>query len=161
MAKPYVLFDSREERTYEDYLDFCKANNIEPQGEDSEDYHEIVEEMKSWDYNDLLSNIKHCVYNRQKWVAEGTLGLWNGQREIVPKVFDSLFEAIIACTHRCDYIKITKNHRTIEVEATHHDGTNYFTLKCLSDLGEIRYGNNGQVSLNNRKNIMTLPQWLF
>lgn len=161
MKKSYVLFDSREERTYEDYLDFCKANNIEPQGEDSEDYHEIVEEMKSFDYDDLLSNIKHCVYNRQKWVAEGTLGLWNGQREIVPKVFDSLFEAIIACTHKCDYIKITKNHSTIEVEATHHDGTNRFTLKCLSDLGEIRYNNNGQVSLNNRKNIMTLPQWLF
>ena len=161
MKKSYVLFDSREGRTYEDYLDFCKANDIEPQGEDSEDYHEIVEEMKSWDYNDLLSNIKHCAYNRQKWAVEGTLGLWNGRKDIVPVVFDNLLEAISACVHNCDYIKITKYYSTIEVEAIHHDGTNRFTLKCLSDLGENRYGNNGQVSLNNRKNIMTLPQWLF
>lgn len=161
MKKSYVLFDSRELKTYDEYLEFCEMNNIEPQGEDSEHYYEIVGYLKSWDYDVLLSNIKHCVYNRQKWAVEGTLGLWNGQREIVPKVFDSLFEAIIACTHRCDYIKITKDYSTIEVEAIHHDGTNRFTLKCLSDLGEIRYNNNGQVSLNNRKNIMTLPQWLF
>lgn len=161
MKKSYVLFDSRNGRTYEDYLDYCKANDIEPQDEDSEHYYEIVGDLLSWDYNDLITNLKHCVYNKQKWAVEGMLGLWNGHVQIVPKVFDNLLDAIYACVHKCDYIKITKNYSTIEVEAIHHDGTNRFTLKCLSDLGEIRYGNNGQVSLNNRKNIMTLPQWLF
>lgn len=161
MAKPYVLFDSNDRCSYEDYLEFCETNGIEPHGEDSEDYFSYMADESAFNYNLFLSNISHCVYNRQKWAVEGTLGLWNGQKDIVPKVFDSLFEAITACTHRCDYIKITKNNSTIEVEAAHHDGTNRFTLKCLSDLGEIRYGNNGQVSLKNRKNLITLPQWLF
>ena len=161
MAKPYVLFDSSELRTYDEYLEFCEMNNIEPQGEDSGHYYEIVGELQSGDYDDLMTNIKHCVYNRQKWAVEGMLGLWNGHVQILPKVFDSLLDAISACVHKCDYIKITKRFSTIEVEAIHHDGTNRFTLKCLSDLGEFRYGNNGQVSLNNRENLMTLPQWLF
>ena len=161
MAKPYVLFDSHEVRSYDEYLEFCEMNNIEPQGEDSAHYYDIVGELQSLDYDDLMTNIKYSVYNRQKWAVEGMLGLWNGHVEIVPKVFDNLLDAISACVHKCDYIKITKRFSTIEVEAIHHDGTNRFTLKCLSDLGEIRYGNNGQVSLNNRENLMTLPQWLF
>lgn len=161
MAKPYVVFDSRELRTYDEYLEFCEINGIEPQGEDSSHYHEIVGELLSNDFDCFTHNIKHCMYNEHKWAVEGTLGLWNGRKDIVPKVFDNLLDAISACISGCDYFKITKRNSTIEVEAIHHDGTNRFTLKCLSDLGEIRYSNNGQVSLNNRENLMTLPQWLF
>lgn len=161
MAKPYVLYDSHNGRSYVDYFEFCESNDIEPQGEDSEHYHEIVEEILSSDYDAFIDNIKHCEYNERQWAVEGTLGLWNGQKEIVPKVFGSLFEAIIACTHRCDYFKITKNNSKIEVEATHHDGTNRFTLKCLSYYGESVYERKGQVSLKNRNNLETLPHWLF
>lgn len=154
MKKSYVLFDSNAERSYDDYIEFCEMNDIEPQGEE-------MECLQSMDYDDFITNIKHCVYNRQKWAVEGTLGLWNGRKDIVPKVFDNLLEAISACIGSCDYVKIIKNYSKIEVEASHHDGTNRFTLRCLSDLGEIRWNNNGQVSLKNKENLMTLPQWLF
>ena len=161
MAKPYVLFDSHAVRSYEDYIEFCKEDNTEPQGEDSADYFDFINCMKDIDFHDFMLIAKNSKYYKRKWAVEGTFSLWNGQKDIEPKVFDNLLDAIKACVRKCNDFKITKNCSTIEVEGTHHYGTNCFTIKCLSDLGENRYNDNGQVSLKNKENLMALPQRLF
>lgn len=158
-----VLCDTTIVPSYEDYKDWCEMNEVEPQGEDSNDYWEFVGQMQTMEWEDFLMNINHCELSDSKWVVSGTLGLWYGNRDIVPNIHDTLEDAVCACygSSIAD-IKVEKRGDVIVVTALHHDGRNYFELRALTDLGVERFERrDGQISLSNRENIQRLPEFLF
>lgn len=63
-------------------------------------------------------------------IVRGRLGLWNGGRE-VEKEFDDIRDAISHCMQ--DYNKIYVYESDLCVSATHHDGTNYFTIYGINE----------------------------
>lgn len=65
------------------------------------------------------------------------LGLWNGRRRGV-KIVDSFKDVLNMCDDLM-YVKIVSTPQGLEVYAPHHDGTNVYTLRALTEAGANRY----------------------
>ena len=131
----YTLIDTTDRPSYSDYVHFCKANDFEPKGEDSDDYMSYVHETQSMWYNDEMDNIKFSKENDSPVIITGTLGLWNGTKVIYPVRCDTLHEAVEKCIGSSDDAKVMFEDGIIYVEAYHHDGTNKFSVEKLSKRG--------------------------
>jgi hypothetical protein len=131
----YTIIDTRAEYSYSDYLDFCNANGFTPAEEGSDDYWEYVGEMRSMEFNDEMDNIKFSKENDAPVIVTGTLGLWNGDRDIYPVVVDNLHDAVEKCIGSSDDAEVVFEDGVIYVYGYHHDGTNRFTIEKLSAKG--------------------------
>jgi hypothetical protein len=61
----------------------------------------------------------------------------------------------------CELRSIERIGNRIEVSVYHHDGSNRFEIYFLSDIGEDRYCRNGEISIRNKQNILSIPKWIF
>jgi hypothetical protein len=126
---------------YEGYVEMCKDNDIEPKGENSNDFYDYYYDSKRMDYDDMKETIKILddKYNEYGCVIIGELGLWNGNKNIYPVYKRNLNDAIekITTVKFESYIKIDLyDDATIHIVQSHHDGTNAFYIKLLSEKGE-------------------------
>jgi len=125
---------------YENYVEWCKDNEMEPQGKDSADYWDWVNESSQIDYDNFFDNLKYAKAEEGNYMITFNLGLWNGHKiGYVEKIYDSLSEAIKdALNSSRDYwdYKITFENGNVVVYGYHHDGTNIMTIKRLSKHGE-------------------------
>ena len=157
MAK-HILFNNRDNSySYEDYKRYCRefldCEDIEIPAEDSEEYY-------SWQRFEIENDWENFMYEVEQYdkkvkesngfVINGTLGLWDGKHDIQPVLVDTLKQAIEKCIAKCDYIEISydPDEDVIEVVASHHDGTNVFTIEevkydieavGLGDLEKVKY----------------------
>lgn len=92
------------------------------------------------EWEDLLDNLKYSQYNKCECVVMGCLGLWFGNRDIIPTRESNLIDAIKRCVGERDYVIIKMVNGHIEVKSIHHDGTNDFEIYCLNKLGENTMG---------------------
>ena len=116
---------------YEQYVQECEDNDINPGSSDSQEYEDWVDMYVQEYWNDDLDNIKHCKEYQVPVVITGTLGLWWGSPEIEPVEVDSVYEAIKKCIGGDSYfVTAYFDDGKIEVHAHHHDGTNCFTIKA-------------------------------
>ena len=128
---------------------------------------EEISEYFTEDISDFLESMQYATdkdgnsLTGVKVVITGTLGLWNGTKTIVPKVKRDFDCALLACIDNADYCTIYKEFSKIVVEATHHDGTNVFTLQFLTDKAEMKCACGMDLNFDNRKNIRTLGKYLF
>lgn len=78
-------------------------------------------------------------FDGAEWILQGTFGLWWGR----PRggfTFDS-FEEMTNAWNKCDYIRLYDENGHFYIDAAHHDGTNYYEVKRLTDKG-IEYLSN-------------------
>lgn len=94
-------------------------------------------------------------------IITGKLNLWDGEYIIEPKISKNIESAVYLCCEKCDYCKIYKEFSKIIIEATHHDGTNVFTLQFLNDIGETCFLDGADVDLANKRYIRTLGTYLY
>ena len=113
--------------TYEDYLEFCEINEIEPEGEDSRDFYEWLGHENDIAWEDLEANLSYSKVSGPVSVC-GHLGLWWGNPTIQPEKFDNLWDAIMACARDAWDVIITLDKGVLKVQALHHDGRNVFTI---------------------------------
>lgn len=132
----YEIFDSSYLPCYEDYVEHCIANEIEPADENSQDYWDWIDEMSVLNCDDFFSNLHFSKFNLPCMIT-GRLGLWNGNPDIVPQMCNSVEEAINKiCNVRFDnHIKVSLQDGCLVVEQSHHDGCNYFEIHLLSAKG--------------------------
>ena len=121
---------------YEDYIDFCEENGIEP-GDDSDFFDYCAEETQA-NYEADMDNIKTCEQYNVPVVVTGQLGLWFGRPSIRPERYDSVADAIIDCMNRSDCYDVHAefNDGVILLDCYHHDGCNCFTIRALSEKGK-------------------------
>lgn len=100
----------------------------------------VYGEYLNSEWIDLLDNIKYSKYGNIPCVVVGTLGLWNGRKDIYPTKCDDLVSAINKCAGSASNVIVILNNGCIEVNAMHHDGTNCFEIHILNKLGEITEG---------------------
>ena len=114
---------------------------------DNED--DITDEML-WDemhfleeiyWDDFAYELKNFFDKGSAWLLVGTLGLWYGKCKC-GFVFKT-FEEFCKCFENCDYIEITDNKGHLEIKCSHHDGTNHYEVKRISDFGYEWYNNHG------------------
>ena len=157
-----LLYDSTREVDYTEYLEYCEANGIEPQDEDSDEYYEYVLGILAMEREVFLANIHYSKVNDYAWLITGFLGLWDGKHEVYPTIEETLEDAILSCIGNVNCHAIIKRRgNTIFVEIIHHDGRNSFELHALSDDGAERFRKHGEISLKRKENVVKLPEFLF
>ena len=133
--KEYLLIDTTDVPEYSDYVEYCKANNIEPDEEDSVDYWEYVGDMQRYYYEEELINIKHSDDMDKPCIITGSLGLWNGRKTVWATYSKDIVSAIKKCFGSCDDLVVTFKNGVYNCKAMHHDGTNYFEIRKLTNSG--------------------------
>ncbi len=130
---------------YDAYMEEAKERQMDEydeEGEPSED--EIYEEAgvlcdEDWCY--FVRPGLENYFKAHKCIATGTVGLWNGRYRgglIIEEMQD--FDRLIS---DCDYVEIILNDdNNLEMKASHHDGTNYYEIKKLTDEGYEYYCEN-------------------
>ena len=91
---------------------------------------------------------------RGSYLVIASLGLWNGRFDGGKIIDGYLNEAIRSCFE--DYNKVYWQDKNLKVKAIHHDGTNHFIIKKLTDRG-IEFYNNHYYDYDDR----TMHQKLF
>ena len=88
------------------------------------------------DLIDLFNDkIEHADKEHDGYIIVGTLGLWNGKKDIYPKYYSDLTEAYQKCTKSADDVIVKLIDGALEVSAMHHDGTNGLYIKALTRKG--------------------------
>ena len=153
--KIVVIYDSREDLPYEDYVESCEMNDIDPADEDSQDYWDWVSEKRNDYYDDMMGNLSWTKIDSPVMIT-GSLGLWDGKHEIFPIVVKSdgygrkfytsdyigyevpsLKAAVEKCCGGRDTLDVAVKFEEdrIVVYAYHHDGCNVFSIRLLSEKG--------------------------
>ncbi len=147
---------------YESYEEFCEGNDLEPQGEDSEDFMDWRYEEAEEQYNCDMDEIRCCKRYNVPCIITGHLGLWDGSHEVVPTKMDTIYDAIVRCYGRdsLSNLKVNFEDGKIVVYYSHHDGTNIFTIYALSESGVKKYEDweyEGKELNLNKRDIKRLP----
>ena len=124
---------------YKDYVEYCELNEITPEPEGSDDYYEWEAEENQRCVEDFFENLRYVKFDTPV-IITGSLGLWNGRKEIYPMVVEStdkpsLYNAVQKCINGMDDFKVELSEGEIVVHGYHHDGTNIFTISKLSKKG--------------------------
>lgn len=117
---------------YQSYLEYCEEEDWTPGSEGSMEYWEWVYDMLGEDWNNLLDNIKFSK-NNGRCLIFGTLGLWDGRKEIYPNVANSLVDALSIIARSADTLEIYYENGEITFLGHHHDGTNSFTIRPIDE----------------------------
>lgn len=125
----FILATTEGEFEWADYIDFCMANGITPT---REDFNEWCYEEAQRVYEDDLDNLKEDERYNVPVVITGTLGLWWGRPNVEPVVEDSVYDAVVRCSRSGEIVEVAFDNGEIIVSASHHDGTNVFTINAIS-----------------------------
>lgn len=90
--------------------------------------------LREVDLEDELGNVDSAVKGHP-FVAVGTLGLWDGRPKVsfIAKDFEDAYRQ--AMGRDCEYFRAWDENGRLMIDATHHDGTNSFELRALTDAG--------------------------
>ena len=132
-----VLFDSDFDYE-EDYNEFVKETNS------NITYYDFTMQESEISIQELFNDFEEITGS---CVVCGTLGLWNGTKEIIPTRFSTLEQAVRKCISDYYSFKIEQVNGHLEISSYHHDGTNNFIVYLLNDKGE----NTINGDLNNRR----------
>ena len=128
-----VLFDNRNinyEELLEEYNNLVEEENIAKDIYD-DNFQMWVDDMIDMDWYNFLLDLKHQIGYDTPCVVFGTVGRWNGNFEIAPTHL-TVWEAINKCTSEIQYVTIELNDGVINIDASHHDGLNHYTIHILN-----------------------------
>ena len=120
------------------YLWDCEYIDHLDEATDEMIYNEMYElERMYWD--DISYELKHFFDKGNAWLLTGSIGRWDGNYR-GGYIFNT-FEEFCDCLKDCDYIEIVDNKGHLEVKCSHHDDTNFYEVKRVSDFGCEWYDN--------------------
>lgn len=108
---------------------------------------EITNEM-IWDemrfleeiyWDDFAYELKRFFEKGSAWLLVGTLGLWYGKCR-GGYIFHT-YDEFLKCLKDCDYWEVVDDKGHLYVNGSHHDGTNHYEIKRVSDFGYEWYDN--------------------
>ena len=128
-------YDFNEDEMKEAWVETAEVNDWEiPEDGPSDD--EIWQEwydQNERDWDDIECEVRYHD-ERGTYLVIASLGLWNGRFDGGKIISGRLDEVIRRCFE--DYNRVYMEGRNLQISATHHDGTNYFTIKKLTPKGE-------------------------
>ena len=136
MKKRRILFSNYYHDMFSDEnIEWAKQGmfeeGIEETDENIDDY---IYRENEFDWNCFKDNLECFIKGKNDLLVTGTLGLWYGRRE-GGKIIKNMFE-LFELFKDCDYIKFEEENGHLYITASHHDGTNYYEVKELTDKGE-------------------------
>lgn len=137
MRKNYIFtnYDTteREEYTREYLLETIGEENEWKTVDDIPD-NAVYEEMnfqEEIEWEDAMTEMR-SFFKGKKLLVVGTCGLWYGNRPAGAVIdYDDLYK----CWNNCAYIEIYDEGGHLYINGTHHDGTNCYEVKILTEKG--------------------------
>lgn len=138
MAKN-VLFSNYYDSDRENYI---REWLMESRGEDNPDWEtlddipdeEVWEEMdfnSEIDWEDTQRELRN-FFEGKTIIVVGKVGRWNGTFD-AGKVIS--YNELYKCWNNCDYVEIYDEDGHMHISSSHHDGTNHFEVKVLTEKG--------------------------
>ena len=120
------------------YLWDCEYIDHLDEATDDMIYNTMYElERMYWD--DISYELKHFFDKGDAWLLTGSIGRWDGIYR-GGYIFNT-FEEFCKCFEDCAYIEIADNKGHLEIKCSHHDGTNFYEVKRVSNFGCEWYDN--------------------
>lgn len=122
----------------------AKESFFEVRGYETDDEDElnefITETNEEYLYDEQMNIEIHEKHHGVKhYIVLADLGLWNGRHD-GGKVIHGMWNTITQCFE--DYNEIYQEGNLLKVKAIHHDGTNYFKIRELTQRGLDYYHRN-------------------
>lgn len=100
---------------------------------DQEIFDEVYFQQQEW-WDQEAENLKEFIRENGPMLVVGSLGLWYGNCRGGKLCED--FRDLSGVWEDCDYIKIWDENGHLYIECSHHDGTNSFECKLLTEKGQ-------------------------
>lgn len=140
-VKSIVLFDNYNNYDFEDMKkSLAELNERDIESISDDEVWDSIREEENKMFSIAKLDLKEMFGDNEKVIARGTCGIWRGKFDAI-KIFDNIEKALYACIKDCDYIKIEIEGKKVKVSSSHHDGSNYFEIKKVTEMGEKMYDN--------------------
>ena len=93
-----------------------------------------LEEMNCDYWEDERELLKEFFDGSEQYLVRGYVGRWNGSYA-AGQVFNDFDEMFYTAAQDCDYWKIWDENGHLYLKCSHHDGTNLFEIKRLTQRG--------------------------
>lgn len=130
--KSFDLFTKEEEN---DFLECIKEENEDLNDDELNGYAYRLNDNYFDDDFGKRGNVEYSTLKGKRCIVKGSLGLWNGIHDIIPREFGDIRDAIYACLEDSNDI-YEDRYGNLHVDAYHHDGCNRFVIKLLTSKGE-------------------------
>lgn len=101
--------------------------------------YDTMYELERMYWDDISYELKRFFDKGDAWLLTGSIGRWDGNYR-GGYIFNT-FEEFCKCFEDCAYIEIVDNKGHLEIKCSHHDGTNFYEVKRVSDFGCEWYDN--------------------
>ena len=101
--------------------------------------YDTMYELERMYWDDISHELKHFFDKGDAWLLIGSIGRWDGNYR-GGYIFNT-FEEFCKCFEDCAYIEIVDNKGHLEIKCSHHDSTNFYEVKRVSDFGCEWYDN--------------------
>lgn len=128
-------FENARDSLWENYQYGCIELPYEVKSPEDFSDSDIFDEMdfvSNIEWEEFQMDFKNFLINRTL-VCTGSVGLWTGQHEGGTIIED--FEDMKKLWSDCDYIHVFDKNGHLHVRCSHHDGTNYYELRELTQKG--------------------------
>lgn len=92
----------------------------------------VINDCRNMEWEDAEGCLKD-FFDNEIFLCRGTVGRWNGDFDAGNIVYS--FDELADAWRDCDYIKLYDINGHFYIEATHHDGTNCFEVKKVTEAG--------------------------
>lgn len=147
--------------SYADYVENCADMECGADVEGSEDYYRWLDWQIRTDIETFFDNLKYANTEHRPCVISGTLGLWWGAARIEEEMCSDLATAVHKCCSGCDYMEVTSLNGVVRVSASHHDGTNNFEIRPLTERGVERMKSGKTICVGNHWHTGKYDKYLY
>lgn len=136
---------------WEEYAEEAKNNILENTGNEDPSDNEIWDEihfLDSLEWDEVKESLDQ-FFSEGTWILSGTIGRWNGNYE-AGTVFTDFNRMFAGAARDCDYVNFYDKNGHLYLECSHHDGTNLYEIKKITDKG-ISYLENWEQNFSDRR----------
>ena len=148
--KSIVYYDDTDLPDYQDvkeYFDACHECDEEPPecpDEDSNEYWDLIADMREMDMDNLTANIHYSPLVGKHVLIHGHFGGWRGPQAGGKVVeFRGVDTLTLPFANHIDRVKIFIDNDGLHAKNCHHDGTDFYTFTILTEKGLRYWQNNG------------------
>lgn len=161
-AKERLVYQNYDMDTYEDEaIEAVTDGEAEPL--DEEGVWRVARWLADREWYIERDRLVNHLSNAIRLIAIGNVGRWDGNRDAA-NIFSTPEKTLASILKDCDFWKVWDENGHLFVESSHHDGTNIFEIKMLTEQGweyyqRWNYGNDNRSEYAVMKRIATCSKY--
>lgn len=112
-------------------------------------YDNYDDEYDELDWDFTKNELKNFFDNGSTWLLRGQNERWTGTHE-AGTIFRDFMKMFLTITKDCDYYRIYDENGHFHIECSHHDGTNRYEIRKLTNRGTT-YLENWEDNFNDKR----------